>query len=86
LAARRANTIRRRLRWQPGILNGMGGKPKGMHWKTFQRLTALHKAHASRALAGIAASLGLSEAQPVSLRAMLPGVADGEIAGDFSGR
>jgi hypothetical protein len=37
-AARRADTIRRRLGWEAGILNGEGDKPKGMHWRTFERL------------------------------------------------
>ena len=23
--------------WEPGILNGEGLKPKGMHWRTFER-------------------------------------------------
>lgn len=35
---RRADTIRERLGWQPGILNGKEWKPKGMHWRTFWRL------------------------------------------------
>jgi hypothetical protein len=29
--------------WEAGILNG-GGKPKGMHWKTYQRLKSRHDA------------------------------------------
>ena len=37
-ALRRANKIRDRLEWEPGVLNGKGPKPKGMHWSTFQRL------------------------------------------------
>lgn len=37
---RKADAIRARLGWEPGILNGGGGKPKGMHWRTFRRLTA----------------------------------------------
>lgn len=41
-AARRANTIRDRLGWTPGIFNGDGFKPKGMHWRTFWRLKAKH--------------------------------------------
>jgi hypothetical protein len=41
-AARRADKIRDRLAWEPGILNGGGLKPKGMHWKTFRRLSRLH--------------------------------------------
>lgn len=58
-AARRAGTIRRRLGWEPGILNGSGLKPKGMHWRTFERLQAEHDAHVAQSLAGIAARLGL---------------------------
>ena len=45
-AARRADTIRRRLKWEPGILNGEGYKPKGMHWSTFERLKSEHNAYA----------------------------------------
>ena len=34
------------------ILNGIGWeKPKGMHWRTFERLRIEHDAHAGRALA-----------------------------------
>jgi len=35
---RRINALRLRLGWVPGIAFGIGGKPKGMHWKTFRRL------------------------------------------------
>ena len=51
-ALRRAEGIRERLGWMPGILNGHGSKPKGMHWATFERLTAKHDAFVaeSRAL------------------------------------
>ena len=38
------NRLRRQLGWQEGILNDMGGKPKGMHWRTFRRLKAAHNA------------------------------------------
>ncbi|SEL93955.1 hypothetical protein SAMN05444413_1243 [Roseivivax marinus] len=41
-AARRADRIRDRLGWEPGILNGSGTKPTGMHWRTFERLVAEH--------------------------------------------
>ena len=44
-AVRRADTIRRRLGWEPGILEWRrAGKPKGMHWRTFERLKAEHDA------------------------------------------
>jgi hypothetical protein len=57
-AIRRADTIRRRLGWVPGILHGNGWKPKGMHWRTFERLQASHNSHVNAALAGMAAKLG----------------------------
>lgn len=41
-ASTRADKLRRRLRWEAGILNGEGGKPKGMHWKTYLRFKAEH--------------------------------------------
>ena len=42
-AARRADRIRDRLGWPGGILEGSGwGKPKGMHWATYQRLSDQH--------------------------------------------
>jgi hypothetical protein len=44
-ATRRADKIRDRLKWEPGILNGHGIKPKGMHSRTYQRLTIQHDAH-----------------------------------------
>ena len=58
-ATRRADTIRRRLGWEAGILNGNGLKPKGMHWRTFVRLQGEHDAHVNAALAGMAARLGI---------------------------
>ena len=58
-AARRANWIREKLGWEPGMLNGNGSKPKGMHWRTFQRLRAEHNAFVQTSLAGIAQKLGI---------------------------
>jgi hypothetical protein len=46
-----------------GILNGSGWKPKGMHWKTFERLKAEHDALVEIALAGMARRLGLLQAR-----------------------
>ena len=59
-AGRRADTIRKRLGWAAGILNGNGGKSKGMHWRTFERLQSTHDAHVNQALAGMSAKLGLA--------------------------
>jgi hypothetical protein len=59
-AARRADRIREKLGWEPGILNGEGWKPKGMHWNTFERLTAQHNAFVSASLSGIAARIGVA--------------------------
>ena len=55
--ARRADKIRERLGWEPGILNLGGWKPKGMHWSTFQRLTAEHDALVARSVAGMESHL-----------------------------
>lgn len=52
-ARRRAEKIRRLLGWPAGIANPDGGKPKGMHWRTFERLTAAHDACAETSLAGM---------------------------------
>lgn len=51
-AMRRADRIRGRLGWGPGILNECGGKPKRMHWETFARLSAQHQFFACAAMAG----------------------------------
>lgn len=58
-AMRRADTIRTRLGWQAGIANPKGEKPKGMHWRTYQRLIAKHDALVSASLAGMAERLGI---------------------------
>ncbi|HRD87503.1 MAG TPA: hypothetical protein PK752_04470 [Accumulibacter sp.] len=51
-AMRRADNVRERLGWQAGIANPRGGKPKGMHWRTFERMTAEHDAFVGVSLAG----------------------------------
>jgi Zn-finger protein len=43
-ACRRADKIRDKLGWEPGILNGYGMKPKGMHMSTFLKLCKQHNA------------------------------------------
>lgn len=45
-AERRADKIRARQGWTPGILNGREAKPKGMLWRTYQRLVAEHDRYA----------------------------------------
>jgi hypothetical protein len=58
-AGRRAEKIRARLGWKPGFLNGRGwDKPKGMHWRTFQRLAAEHDELVSQSIFGIARRFG----------------------------
>jgi len=58
-AARRAERIRRKLGWEPGILNGAEGRPSGMHHATFYRLALEHDAHVARSLAGFRQRFGL---------------------------
>lgn len=60
-ATRRADTIRRRLGWVPGILHDNGLKPKGMHWRTFERLQVSYYAHVNTALSGMSMKLSRLE-------------------------
>ena len=39
------------LGWEPGILNGVGDKPKWMRWRTFERLVARHNQSFTRSIA-----------------------------------
>ena len=57
-ASAKADKIRKRLGWPVGILNPVGGKPKGMHWKTFDRLRMQHDALSLVSLHDIARKLG----------------------------
>ncbi len=59
-AARRADKIRDRLDWEPGILNGEGLKPKRMHRKTFQRLRAIHNKFVNLSLKAASLKFGIS--------------------------
>lgn len=59
-AIRRADKIRDKLGWPAGIMNGEGGKPKGMHWSTFFRLKVEHDTHALAALTGMAERFGVA--------------------------
>lgn len=58
-AMRRADSIRRRLGWGAGIANPEGGKPKGMHWRTYQRLITEYQSYANASWADTAERLGL---------------------------
>jgi hypothetical protein len=53
----RANKIRRRMNWTPGVLNAPGAKPKGMHWSTYWRLRSEHDQTACHGMAGLLARL-----------------------------
>ena len=66
-AMRRAETIRRRLGWLPGIDNPECGKPKGMHWRTFERLKAEHDAFADASWAGMSKRIELINQRLVGL-------------------
>ena len=50
-AIRQADAIRKRLKWAIGIANPEGGKPKGMHWRTYKQLKTKHDACANAAWA-----------------------------------
>jgi hypothetical protein len=52
-AVRKADKLRRRLGWVPGVAFGHGPKPKGMHWQTFGRLVREHDQNAGRFYAGV---------------------------------
>lgn len=58
-ARRKADKIRERLKWEPGILNAKGRKPKGMHWRTYERLANEHDALVDVSLAGLAKLFGI---------------------------
>ena len=58
-AARRADKLRARLGWEPGILNGNGTKPKWMRWRTFKRLAAEHHQFVARSAQAAALKFGL---------------------------
>lgn len=52
-ACRRADRIREKLGWEPGILNGHGLKPKGMHLRNFLNLCEQHDSFAHISLAEV---------------------------------
>lgn len=60
---RLADAIRQRLGWRPGVVNSEGGKPKGMHWRTFERMKSEYDAVADASLAVISKRLQLMKQQ-----------------------
>ncbi len=58
-AGRRAEKIRARLKWRPGILWGVDRKPPGMHWDTFFKLAGQAAELTSLALAPTLRRLGI---------------------------
>jgi hypothetical protein len=63
-ATRRADRLRARLGWERGILNGEGGKPKWMRWRTFVRLTSKHAELVNLSMLGIMQRLRLFNRAP----------------------
>lgn len=56
-AMRRADKLRARLGWEPGILNGEGGKPKWMRWRTYERLSEQAERFTDQSMLALAARL-----------------------------
>lgn len=67
-ATRQADKLRERLGWEPGILHGNGPKPKGMHWRTFERLQAKHDALVQVSFSEMARMMGLMESRLGNIR------------------
>ena len=60
-AQQRADRTRRRLGRDPGSLNGSGDEPKGMQWRTFDRLMAEHDAGTLASLVAMGNGLNYGE-------------------------
>ena len=57
-AARRAEKVRDRLGWPPCFLDGAGGRPKGMHRRTFERLLVKYHCAVAECIADARARFG----------------------------
>lgn len=67
-ACRRADNIRMRLGWRPGIANPTGGKPKGMHWRTYSRLMSEYSTFTHISWAGLSERLGVLDRKTEGLK------------------
>jgi hypothetical protein len=56
-AIRKAEKIRIKLKWQPGIVNYPGDKPKGMHWSTYLRLMTEYSDYTNQVVLGMNAKM-----------------------------
>lgn len=63
-AARKADRLRERLDWEPGILNGRGSKRKWMRWHTFWRLSEEHDRLVARSLRALALKFRILDPHP----------------------
>jgi hypothetical protein len=60
-AVRRADRLRARLGWPGGVLEGAGwDKPKGMHWRTYERLCDEHGGFEDLVIRDFTARFGLT--------------------------
>ena len=60
-AVRRADRLRARLGWPGGVLEGAGwGKPRGMHWRTYERLCDEHGGFEDLVIRDFTARFGLT--------------------------
>jgi hypothetical protein len=56
-AMRQVDKIRRKLGWPQGYASPNGDKPKGMHWRTYARLTSELRLATEAAMAGLDATI-----------------------------
>jgi len=59
-AMRRADKIRERLGWRPGVLRLPGCKPKKMHWRTYERLADEYDTLVAQSLSDLSQRFSLS--------------------------
>jgi len=71
-AIRRADSLRARLGWEPGIFRGPGKKPKWMRWRTFERLTQEHDHFTERSMQEVDVRLGFEGLSRVGNTCLAP--------------